>query len=172
MTISEGDHWKVSASQFELLESLPCIKVGRIGMIVLFGKLIGILSRFAMVFCWLFLTIVDGVIVKGFVLVRVVVVRSPFIGLIVDTLIGPGSVGWPGIVIILIGCIASTFPAGELSISVVVPTTRFIVLTEEEVECIDDGLLFQRWSFQSHHLALLLGQGGTPEKMPSLDLAG
>ena len=109
VTICEGDHWEISSSQFELLESLPCIKVGGIGMIILFSKLVRIFSRFARVFIWLLLTIVAGIVVKGFVLLRVVALRAPFISLIVDTLIGPSGVGWPGVVIILIGCIASTF---------------------------------------------------------------
>ena len=55
-------------SQFELLESLSGAQVGGIGMVVLFSQLIGIFRSRTIVLDWLFLTIVTGIEVEGFLL--------------------------------------------------------------------------------------------------------
>ena len=55
-------------SQFELLESLSGAQVGGIGMVVLFSQLIGIFRSRSIVLDWLFLTIVTGIEVEGFLL--------------------------------------------------------------------------------------------------------
>ena len=90
-------------------------------------------------------------------------INTPIICLIVGCFFIPGSVRCPGVLLLIEGGIVSTLPARQLAVTFVIPATRFIVLTIEEVEGFDDTLFVQGRCLQGHHLALFSRKSGSTE---------
>ena len=133
LLVGQGHHRKESSGHFEVVEPLTSIRIACEGCVKLISQVlracfVGVFSHPGT------LTIVASIIIEGWLLF--IVFNWPIIFIV-------AGVFWPWFLlpIPLIMCsIGSTRPFAETLVSVMVPTTRLIILAEDQVERFNDGL--------------------------------